>query len=88
MRSCSEHIATRPRVLRVPGALAVAFAGSAMTMAVSYGCDPNTPDPTPDAGRIIEMRGDAALAPDSRTPDDAAIEDGGPPPDADEPPPG
>ena len=74
------------RRLRVPAALAVAFVGSSAMVTMWYGgCDPNTPDPVPDAGRL-EMQRDAAL-PDDAADRDGGLDDGGEAPlDANEPP--
>jgi hypothetical protein len=70
------------RRLRVPAALAVAFVGTSAMVTMWYGgCDPNTPDPVPDAGRL-EMQVDAPFPDDAGGLDDA----GEPPLDANEPP--
>ncbi len=49
------------KLLRVPGALAVAFVGSAAAVSVWYGgCQRDVVDPSPDAGQI-EAHADAAV---------------------------
>ena len=86
MSSGDDHDAPPRRRLRVPAALAVAFAGSSAAISVWYGGCHSATDPPLDA-TIIESRGDANVDVDAGAPD-AEPADAGPPSDGALPPDG